>query len=163
MRSVSRSTRSSMACEASLRSWWRSLTSPHCELRIVTIPTPAFSVDIFVVLCFYSFTFTNRRRSIRLLMPHREVNFELDSASVSDCAATNASVAAKAIQRIVGGYDLRGGFRRLCLKASWFDVILVVYFAGFLRQYFWTVSSEPEAPLYSDLDEARANCEHVSR
>ena len=55
------------------------------------------------------------------------------------------------LQRIVGGYDLREGFRRLCLKASWFDLILVVYLAGFLRQYFWIASDNLTAWILTGL------------
>jgi hypothetical protein len=97
------------------------------------------------------FTFTNRRPTLRLLMPHREVNFELDSASVSGGAAANASVTDNAVQRIVGEYDLHGRLRRLGLKASWFDLILVVYLAGFLRQYFWIVSDNTTAWILTGL------------
>jgi len=49
------------------------------------------------------------------------------------------------------GNDLREGFRQLCLKASWFDLILVVYFAGFLRQYFWIVSDNLTAWILTGL------------
>ena len=45
----------------------------------------------------------------------------------------------------VRSQGLREGMRRLCLKASWTDLILLVYLAGFLRQYLWVVSSNSTA------------------
>jgi hypothetical protein len=54
------------------------------------------------------------------------------------------------VQQIAGN-DLRGRFRRLCVKASWFDLILVVYFAGFLRQYFWIVPDNATAWVLTAL------------
>jgi hypothetical protein len=55
------------------------------------------------------------------------------------------------VRQIVGGYDLRGRFRRFCLQVSWFDLILVVYLAGFLRQYFWIASDNPTAWILTGL------------